>query len=264
MLFLRYSLLAQWKEHYPKKWYILHSIVSASLALWVYKMTSKAIGSGIMADRSWEGMDYFSFVVIGELALLFPLSCLEAVSRGVRYAHFSGFLDTILLQSLSPWKKLFGISLGTLLREIIDFLIQIILAILIFDLSLNSAQVVSYLFHMFLSLPNFFMFGAIVGLVILVTGRGGGIVGQAMFLLSVLSGVFFPTTVFPQWVQDYVVDFLPTAHITASIRGGELQFFSNLLVWGICFLFLAVSFRYLSSLSLKLRQSQDRVDVPLN
>ena len=263
MLFLRFGLLAQWREHYPRKWYIVNSFLSAVIALWVYKMTSKAIGPGIIGEE-WGGLDYFSFIVIGELALLLPLSALDSFSRGVRYAHFSGFLDFILLQCEKPFRKLFEISASTLLRDLMDLFFQFSLAYFFFDLQFSPGQFLSYLSMLILSFPSFMIFGALVGLMILVTGRGGGLVGQALFIVSILSGVYFPTTVFPEWVQNYVVSNLPTAAIAESVRGGGFPSFISVLIWVGSFFFLAVLFRYFGPLSLKLRHSQNRVDVPLN
>lgn len=261
--------MSQLREHYPSKWYFLTALVTALISLWVYKMTSIAIGKNLATGNGWQGLDYFNFIVWGELTLMLPMAALDAVPRAVRYAHFSGFLDLLIYRKEKSWKDFFQISGSMLARDFFEVLIMFLLAILVFDLAVNLSTISHILTWLILVLPTFFLVGGVFGLFILLTGRGSGISSQVLFLVSVLSGVYFPVTNFPLFVQSYIANLLPTTLMMNSVRAtlaeskGWNISSAHIASLALSTVVLFFALNYLWPKILKIRQRRPKGIVPI-
>lgn len=218
MYFLKTALSNEYQIHFGNKGYWLQFIASCAIHLWVYQMTSVALTANLNTTYNWYGQSYFHFVVIGELGLMLQLAALEASVRSIRTAHFNGFLEHLLY--LSPYSQLQFLALGisSILKDFVHWLTMIMLAWVIFDLSLLPQIVLPVLALILVSLPAYFVLGQIFSSVVIATGRGGGITSNFLFLISIVSGTYFPTEVFPKLFQDIFINYLPTTFLLKNIR----------------------------------------------
>ena len=140
------------------------------------------------------------------------------------------------------------------------------MSVFFFDLLINQDVLVQWAYSLILYIPVFFLIGELVSLLVLMTGRGAGIVSQVLFLVSILSGVFFPVEVFPGWLLK-LVQYLPTTTIVNQVRGAYSQglHIGLLEVAMVIAVTLMAYFlkQVLYPFARKIRRSRDHVSMPI-
>lgn len=220
MLLSIYTFLAWHTKRldFPTKFSFLAYVISTYISLVILFYTSKAIGKSFFATN----LDYFSYILVGELGLLLVSSVLQQSLTLVRMWMARGIFSYILTIPTSPLKIVVMQLLSKIPKTLMLVLLQLILASLFFDFEISFMQMMVLIFYPVLSLLMFIGLSLIVVSLFLFFGRGQSIVYYLTTILTILGGAYFPLDVLPNWVQS-LSDFNPFALTLIPIR----QYFLN-------------------------------------
>jgi ABC-2 type transport system permease protein len=184
------------------------------------------------AELSGQSYNYIDFLLPGQLGF----SLLSLATFGVAFLLI-GLRDTLVLKRMQVTAAktttlLVAIGLGRLVQAVIQAAIIVGVGILLFDYHLAHG------FSSFIDLTILSMFGvaAFIGFGILVANiakdEQSAPIALNLFNLPqfLLSGAFFPTDVFPSWLQP-IANNLPLTYLNDAMRDVTLQGKSLLSVW---------------------------------
>jgi len=191
--------------------------------------------------------NYFQFVAPGIIAMVVMMSLMTGLPHAISYEKDMGTLDGMLVAPTSRWSIIFGKVLAQTTRGLIQGIIILIMAIVLFGVVIQG----SILLVFFLILLTVFSF---VGLGILITSfsereeTATMVMMTLMFPMMFLSGVFFPIQQMP-WYMQNLANFLPLTYAANAMRkvmvlGADVGTISSeiliLAAFGIVLLVIAV------------------------
>ena len=180
----------------------LFEIISILISLVIYYFTSKAFNSSVASGLTSYGVDYFSYIVLGEVLLAIPLYFLEGPYRNLKTAVIEGTWETMISLPKSPFKSLVYISTFDLPRVVLRCFITLALAVVFFGLRISPMEFIQISFFQILAIPFCFGFGLIACSLFILSGRGQAVIAYLTTLTAFLSGGFFPISVFPEWLRE--------------------------------------------------------------
>jgi len=177
------------------------------------QITPYKIGStGIVPGQP----NYFQFVAPGIMAMVMMMSLMTGLPHAISYEREVGTLDGMLVAPVHRISVLGGKVIAQTTRGIIQGLIILTLAVILFGVVINGS-VALVIGLMLLSVFSF------VGLGILITSftsteeTANMVMMSFMFPMMFLSGVFFPLQQMPQFMQ-IVARFLPLTYAVTALR----------------------------------------------
>jgi ABC-2 type transport system permease protein len=161
------------------------------------------------------GGNYFSFVIIG-LAFSGVLNIFQEGLPGIiRNAQLLGTLEALLITPTPISMILIGSSLYPLIYSILQSIVQIGLALVLFGLELGQVNWVGAGLLFGLTILTYMSIGVLSASFILVYKLGNPFSWAFGSLSALFGGVFFPVAVLPDWLR-WISSWLP---ITYSLEG---------------------------------------------
>lgn len=159
---------------------------------------------------------YFQFVAPGIMAMVVMMSLMTGLPHAISYEKDTGTLDGMLVAPIRRLSIILGKVLAQTSRGMLQGLIILILAILLFGVTIYG-NILLVFFIMFLAVFSF------VGLGILITSfsdkeeTASMMMMTLMFPMMFLGGVFFPIEQMPGFMQT-ISQFLPLTYATSALR----------------------------------------------
>jgi ABC-2 type transport system permease protein len=198
--FLRNTLVML--RAYPWSFVIGHILAGVYTVLFAY-FAYTHVFAGQLDDRfvRYAGSaDYLSYVILGGAFYSFAVSTLMNVSRSLITELREGTLEALLLTPSSRKGYFLGNVTQQLMRTLFEFSV-ILLVGRLFGLNLAGADVWSAAAVWLLSTGAFFCQALVLGSVML-RFRDTYITQNTLFvLMAFLSGVTYPTSYLPEWLQ---------------------------------------------------------------
>ena len=190
----------------------------------VFYFIGMMIDSDELPTYGGSSVTYLEFAAIGIALGTFIYVGLERVSAAIRGEQLMGTLESLLMTPTAPTT----IQLGSIVFDFVYVPIRtgiFLLAIaLIFGLNFEPSGIVPALVTLVAFIPFVWGLGVASAALILTFRRGGGMIGLGMIGLALVSGVYFPIDLLPDWVAD-ISEYNPIALATDGMRqallGGE-------------------------------------------
>jgi ABC-2 type transport system permease protein len=160
--------------------------------------------------------NYFQFVAPGIMAMVVMMSLMTGLPHAISYEKDIGTLDGMLVAPINRLSIIVGKVLAQTTRGMIQGFIILVLAILIFGVTIYGSILLVILL-LFLGVFSF------VGLGILITSfteneeTASMLMMTFMFPMMFLSGVFFPIQQMP-WFMQRIAYVLPLTYATTALR----------------------------------------------
>jgi ABC-2 type transport system permease protein len=159
---------------------------------------------------------YFEFMVPGIMTMVVMMALMTGLPHAISYEKDIGTLDGMLTAPIKKISIILGKSLAQTVRGLIQGLIVLILALLLFHVTINGSLLLVFLV-LFLNVFSF------VGLGILITSFTGKEETATMMMMTImfpmmfLSGVFFPIQQMPTFMQ-VISKGLPLTYAADAMR----------------------------------------------
>lgn len=243
-------------ERYRKRTAFVIEAAAVLLGLTIYWYTAKAFAPAFSGNLGAYG-NYFHFVLVGELALLVPISLLEGVARAVRKSQAEGTLELFLSGHRPVAHIPILLSLAVVPRDFSRVLLSLGLAAVVFGFRLPVAALFLLPLLQLLALPLFLAIGMLAASVLVLLGKGEHIVTYLGAAIMAFSGAYFPLEVLPEKFVMIVAQYSPYALFLRLhrdllsqgvgtenfFRDSFLLFSQGALLFPIAYFFLTQSFR---------------------
>lgn len=194
---IRNFTLYDLKNRYVYKWTLISDLLRMLLTLFVFYMMGKAFLPNQHKGYEFFDQSYFGYLIIGELALIFPALMFEGLVDRFRFFVQDGSFE--FMATLERPKSLLVSSLAfiPLIREFLHFIVYVLLAVFFFGFSVTFSQMGYFLLVILSSVPAFLGLGLLAAAVLLRFGRGDGLIGYISSLGAIFGGAYFPLELMP-------------------------------------------------------------------
>jgi ABC-2 type transport system permease protein len=171
----------------------------------IYAIIAIVAGEAVKASLNPYGGDYVSYVILGIIFNEIMSTSLSAPYWGTMDAFWNGRLEILMISPISTPLFVTGTSIGRYVRSFINVVFYLVFGILLFGLkvggTINYGLAILYILVAALACTGLGLMGA--SLIFLIEARGGEdpirwIVG---ILVSLASGVYYPLSILPTWMQ---------------------------------------------------------------
>ncbi|MFN2179929.1 MAG: ABC transporter permease, partial [Candidatus Promineifilaceae bacterium] len=161
--------------------------------------------------------DYFSFVLIGVAFGGYFNAALTSYSSSLREAQTTGTLEAMLMTPASLPAIVTGSAAWSYIFTTFRVLVYLLVGMLVADLRFTGANYLAALAGLLLAIISFASIGIIAAGVIMVVKRGNPVTVIFASVANLVSGVFYPVEVLPQWLQ-VVARFMPLTYALRLMR----------------------------------------------
>lgn len=168
------------------------------------------------------GGNFLAFLLIG-IALMDCVGVsLTAFAKQIREGQLTGTLEATLMSPVPLPVILIYSTLWTYTFSAVRFVLYLVLGALIYRVSMGQANIAAAVVVFLLTVVCFAGVGMLWAAIVMIVKRGDSIMTMMSFLVILLSGVFFPSSILPTWLQD-LSWFIPLTHALDGMRMALLQ-----------------------------------------
>ncbi len=206
-------------------------------------VTFIAVGAGQVTGQSNIDIPYFTlYLLLGTLVWHFLSGMFNAVSEVISWERWEGTIEYTLMAPVHRWVHLIGQTLFAVFWSLFTTIIIGGITALFFEINLTSANLGGALIILIcgsISLIGIGIISSILPLMYPERGMQMTHIIQASFLL--VSGVYYPITVLPAWMQ-FLAQLSPVTYVLNGIRASIMenaptsdlmQYIVPLLIFGV-------------------------------
>ena len=195
--FVRRDLLVQWSYRLS----FLTSFIGLFGGALIFYFIGKMVDPAAIPTVGGKQVSYLEFAVVGMTLGGFVHLGLERVSAALRNEQLMGTLESLLTTPTSSQT----IQVGSILFDLIFIPLRmgllLLLLALVFGLGLDIGGVPQSLVLLAFFMPFVWGLGILAAAITLTFRRGAGIVGLATGALTLISGLYFPLALLPNWLE---------------------------------------------------------------
>lgn len=175
--------------------------------------------SFILKDQSVSPQSFslFVFLLVGEVALILPMSFAERLLSHfleIRHLHF---YHTLIGLKISPTRFILSRAMVDAFFPLTRVVLILILSTLIFNFHFSLISFIAFFLLQFFAIILFSLMALITTLVYLKFNRGIGIFYTLQSFGAIVGGVYFPIDIFPAYIKNTSV-LIPQTQILNAAR----------------------------------------------
>jgi ABC-2 type transport system permease protein len=144
--------------------------------------------------------DYFAFLVVG-MVIFQVLQSTMGVAGALRGELVAGTFERILLSPFGAVRAIISMMVFPFVMSILTSLILLVLAGIVFGVEFRWSTAALAIPIAAFGTGVFTSFGLLFAATVLVFKRAAGGLGFVVTLITLTSGVYFPVTLLPEWMQ---------------------------------------------------------------
>ena len=209
--------------------FMIYSVVQALSVLYIGD--SMSIGGGGASIKTAALSRTILFLAIGALVWSYLSTVFEAISETITWERWEGTIEYTLMAPVSRVTHLFGSSAFSILYSLLRTVMILVILGLFFHIDLSHANISSTVVVVVLGSFSFMGIGIIAAILpLLYTERGAQMTYVISAALLLVSGVYYPVTVLPQWMQ-WLATVSPANYALAAIRRAVMDGRDVGLIW---------------------------------
>jgi ABC-2 type transport system permease protein len=202
------EIIAVWgyvqRNYFLTKRYFMWEVVWLTFTT-VNAMSITFIGAGaaeLKGGESIDVQDYMTFLLIGALIWSYLSMIFDILSETVQWERWEGTIEYTFMSPTSRVTHLLGMGVYAIVYGIIRTALVLGVAMLAFDLDLGNANYVAAVVVLAVCSISLVGFGVVAAVMPLLSPEKGQQVTYIVSaLLLLVSGVFYPVNVLPDWMQ---------------------------------------------------------------
>jgi len=188
----------------------------------MFYFIARLFGASASPYLAAYGGEYFPFVLIGIAFTRYLNVALTTFVDTVRDGQETGTVEVMLITPTRYLAILVYSSLWDYLYVTYEVALYLVIGIFGFGLQVGSADLLSTLVILLLTICAFSSFGILSAAFVLVFKRGDPVSFLFGTLSTLLGGVYYPVTVLPEWLQKFS-NLLPLTYALRAMRHAILQ-----------------------------------------
>ncbi len=177
-------------------------------------------GSSAAVLRNYGG-DYFAFLLLGGAFSVYLSLCLRIFSEHLREELLLGTLEPLVVTATPMTLSLLGPSIWSVLEGTFIAVLQLAIGALVLGANFSHANWLSVGVVSMISIVCLVSWGVVSAAFTIIFKRSDPINWLVGAITYVFSGVFFPVTVLPQWLQA-ISYLIPLTYALEAMRGAML------------------------------------------
>ena len=205
-------------------------LFSTVFGLFIYYFINKMLGGAAVTYISDYGGDYFAFALIGIAFSKYARVSVNALPEIVGRKQVTGSLEVELA---APTRFSTILILSTLWKYVyttFQVIVVILFGVFLFGFSPGQIDYIGVMIVIALTVTSLMGFGMISAGITLIIKRGSPIPQFFSMTSDLISGVFIPLTVMPEWMQA-VARVFPLTYSLDALRRIILTGDTVMLVW---------------------------------
>jgi ABC-2 type transport system permease protein len=201
----------------------------------VNAMSITFIGAGAGELAGGENLDtqrFMTFLLVGALIWSYLSMIFDVLSETVQWERWEGTIEYTFMSPTSRVTHLLGMGVYAVVYGIIRTAVVLGVAMLAFDLDLSQANYWAALVVLAVCSISLVGFGVVAAVMPLLSPEKGQ---QVTYIISALlllvSGVYYPVRVLPEWMQ-VVAQFSPVTYALEGSRAALLRGVGISQLWG--------------------------------
>ncbi len=190
--------------------------------LGIFYYIGKTLGGKSIPALEPYGGNFMAFLLIGVAFTDCIGVSLTTFAAQIREGQTTGTLEVTLMSPVKLYVILIYSSLWNYFLSAVRFLLYLAMGSVLYDVSLRQANVLSASIIFVLTVMCFMGLGILWASVIMVIKRGESLIALMSYIVILLSGVLFPSSVLPHWLQGLSV-YIPLTHALSGMRLALLQ-----------------------------------------
>ena len=192
------------RNYFLTKRYFMWEVVWLTFTT-VNAMSITFIGAGAAELKGGESIDvraYMTFLLIGALIWSYLSMIFDILSETVQWERWEGTIEYTFMSPTSRVTHLLGMGVYAIVYGIIRTALVLGVAMLAFDLDLGNANYVAAMVVLAVCSISLVGFGVVAAVMPLLSPEKGQQVTYIVSaLLLLVSGVYYPVNVLPDWMQ---------------------------------------------------------------
>lgn len=196
-----------------------------SILSWIltFYFIDKLFAGNVSSHLLPYGTNYFSYVLIGITFFNYVSISVANFSNIIRKEQLMGTLENLLVTPTKISTLIIAMGIWNFIWASIEVSIYLIMGVFLFGIDLSQINILSTLIILILTFLSFSGLGLVAASFIIVFKRGQPITWTVNTLFEVLGGVYFPITVFPEWLIT-ISKMIP---VTYSIKAIQFAVYKN-------------------------------------
>lgn len=161
--------------------------------------------------------NYFVFSIIGISILDLVVITMRSISLSVREAQSFGYIENIMTSRISPVYLLLCTCIYPFIKGVIRILFYIFLLVLFSEINISLIILFNFMFFLFITIIPFVAISLLAGAFVIYFKQADPINFLANTFISIFSGIIYPVTVLPSWMQN-ISDFIPLTYQLKNLR----------------------------------------------
>jgi ABC-2 type transport system permease protein len=232
------EVIAVWgyvqRNYFLTKRYFMWELVWLTFTT-VNAMSITFIGAGVDMVGGGEGTDterLMTFLLVGALIWSYLSMIFDVLSETVQWERWEGTIEYTFMSPTSRVTHLLGMGVYAVVYGIARTVVVLGVAMLAFDLDLSEANYLAALVVLAVCSISLVGFGVVAAVMPLLSPEKGQQVTYIVSaLLLLVSGVYYPVKVLPEWMQ-MIAQFSPVTYALEGSRAALLDGVGLSQLWG--------------------------------
>jgi ABC-2 type transport system permease protein len=204
-----------------RNWYLTKRYWGWEIAWLIYSIASAL--SVTLIGRSLGNDRLLLLLVVGAIFWNFLSLVFEFIAQTIQWERWEGTLEYTFMAPVRRYTQLFGSAAYAILYGAIHTTILLIVLALFFNLDLSHANFLTAIVFILLGSLSFMGIGIAAAILpMMYVERGAQMVFVIQALLLLISGVYYPISVLPGWMQ-VVAHFSPATYVLDAVRAGLID-----------------------------------------
>jgi ABC-2 type transport system permease protein len=211
--FVRRDFLVAWSYRMS----FVSDLISLVGQVVVFYFIGQLVDSSKLPTFNGTSVTYLEFAAVGIALGVFIQFGLDRVSAAMRGEQLMGTLESVLMTPTTPST----IQLGSVAFDLVYIPLRTAVFLggvtLAFGLHFSAAGIVPALLLLVAFIPFVWGLGVLTAALLLTFRRGSGLIGLGAVVLGLLSGVYFPLSLLPGWLEK-IANVNPVAQAIGGMR----------------------------------------------
>jgi ABC-2 type transport system permease protein len=200
--------------------FMVYSIVNALSITFIAKASPQITG---IAISDAEVNEFILFLLVGTLVWNYLAVVFDAISETITWERWEGTIEYTFMAPISRLTHLLGATLFAILYGVLHTAIILAVVSFFFDVSLAQANFFGAMVLLMVGSLSFVGMGIFAAVLpLLFPERGAQMTNVIKALILLVSGVYFPITVLPEWMQMISL-VSPAYYVLAGMRQALLE-----------------------------------------
>lgn len=191
--------------------------------MWALSVGFLGLGAKIVTNADINTQSYVLYLLVGSFIWTYLSSLFYIVSWSITWERWEGTIEYTFMAPVKRIFQLLGNSIFAVLYGLIRMVVVFVLASLVFNISLANVNFISAGVILILASVSFIGFGMIAAILPLISPEfGDKTVLMIEAVIMTVSGIFYPITVLPVFVQ-YISKVVPATYALEGIRMAVIE-----------------------------------------